>query len=98
MTIKAPIYPAYGTGQPLSPGAASASSPIQPGSKQLILTNMGANPCYVRVGVGPQTASDKDYPVPAGAQIVITKMQEANQIAHLSPLGTSLHVMNAEGF
>jgi hypothetical protein len=98
MTIKAPVQPAYGSGQVLSPGAASATATLQKGSKQLILTNQGANVCYVRVGQGVAAASTADYPVPAGAQVVITKAMDDNQLSHISPLGTTLHVMNGEGF
>jgi hypothetical protein len=99
MTIKAPVQPGYGTGQTLAPGAASATITMTGGSKQLILTNLGANPAYVRVGgadIKPATVAD--YPVPAGAQVVITKAADDNKLSHISPLGTDLHVMNGEGF
>jgi len=99
MTIKAPVQPGYGTGQTVSPGAAAAAATLTPGSKQLILTNLGANVCYVRVGqVGQAAASTADYPVPAGAQVVVSKGHGDNQLSHISPTGTTLHVMNGEGF
>lgn len=98
MTIKAPVQPGYGSGQVLGPGVASATATLKTGSKQLILTNQGANVCYVRVGQSAAAASTADYPVPAGAQVVITKAMDDNQLSHISPLGTTLHVMNGEGF
>ena len=99
MTIKAPVQPGYGTGQTPTPGAAAATITLTSGSKQLVLTNLGANPAYVRVGgadIGNATVAD--YPVPAGAQVVITKSAADNKLSHISPLGTTLHVMNGEGF
>lgn len=99
MTIKAPVQPGYGTGQIVNPAAGAATANLTAGSKQLILTNQGANPAYVRVGqTGLATATTADYPVPAGAQVVITKAMGDDKLSHISPLGTTLHVMNGEGF
>lgn len=98
MTIKAPIQPAYGTGTVLSPGAASAEATIGTGNKQVILTNLGANVCYVRVGQGTLAATTADYPVPAGAQVIISKADDDNKLAHISAAGTTLHVMKGEGW
>jgi hypothetical protein len=98
MTIKAPVQPGYGSGQVLTPAAGAATATLTIGSKQLILTNLGTNPCYVRVGQSVANASTLDYPVPAGAQVVITKAMADNQLSHISAAGTTLHVMNGEGF
>lgn len=98
MTIKAPVQPGYGSGQVLTPGAAAATATLRTGSKQLILTNLGTNVCYVRVGQSVANASTADYPVPAGAQVVISKAMDDNQLSHISATGTTLHVMTGEGF
>lgn len=99
MTVKSPVQPGYGTGQIVAPAAAAATANLNPGSKQLILTNLGANLAYVRVGqAGQKDASTADYPVPAGAQVVVTRGESDDKMSHISPLGTSLHVMNGEGF
>ena len=98
MTIKAPIQPGYTTGQIVNPASSAAPLTLIAGSKQLIITNLGANLCYVRVGSGTITATNNDYPVPAGAQVVISKAQDDDKLSHISPLGTTLHVMNGEGF
>jgi hypothetical protein len=99
MTIKAPVQPGYGTGQVLTPAAGAATATLTPGSKQLILTNLGANVAYVRVGTtGLAAASTADYPIPAGAQVVITKAMGDDKLSHISATGTTLHVMSGEGF
>ena len=99
MTIKAPVQPAYGSGQTVTPAAGAATITLTPGSKQLILTNLGTNPCYVRVGqTTVANASTSDYPVPAGAQVVISKAMADDKLSHISAAGTTLHVMNGEGF
>ncbi len=99
MTTKAPIQPAYTTGQTLAPAAGSATATIRAGNKQQILTNLGANVCYVRIGASDLGAATvADYPVPPGAQVVVTRSDEDTKLSHISPLGTTLHVMNGEGF
>lgn len=98
MTVKAPVQPGYGSGQTVNPAAGAATAQLTPGSKQLILTNLGANPAYVRCGQSVANASAADYPVPGGAQVVVSKAEADNQLSHMSPLGTTLHVMNGEGF
>lgn len=96
--IEQPIQPAYGSGVLAAPGAESAVTSIVKGNKQAILTNLGANTCFIRFGQGAITASDKDYPVPPGAQVVVTKSAEDTAIAHISALGTTLHIMAGEGY
>lgn len=100
MTARQPIAPAYGTGQSVAPAAASAVAALTPGSNQLVLTNLGAAVCYVRIGnaADAPVATANDYPVPAGAQVVITKDQRQNALAHICAAGTTLHIMNGEGF
>lgn len=98
MTTRAPIQPAYTTGQIVTPAAGSATISIRKGNKQQILTNQGANVCYVRIGQGIGAATTADYPVPAGSQVVVTRADDDDQLSHISPLGTTLHIMNGEGF
>jgi len=98
MTINARVQPGYGSGQTVTPAAAAATVSLSGCSRQLILTNLGANPCYVRVGQGVPNASTSDYPIPAGRQVVISKAPADNQLSHISAAGTTLHVMNGEGF
>lgn len=99
MTTRAPVQPAYGSGQTAASAAGSATVAIPRGNKQEVLTNLGANVCYVRIGasgLGPATAAD--YPIPPGAQVVVTRSDDDTQMSHISPTGTTLHYMGGEGF
>lgn len=100
MTIKAPFNPSYTTGQTVTPAAAAANISIPADGKQVCLTNLGTNVCYVRIGVGVGlwSATIADYPVPPGAQVIVTKGDGVNILSHISPAGTTLHVMAGEGF
>jgi hypothetical protein len=99
MAVRAPIQPTYGRGQIVSAGAASANVAIDAQAKQVILTNQSVNPIYVRVGAGTQTATTADYPVPPNSQVVISKGDGDNNLAHIAPAGAStLHLMTGEGF
>lgn len=92
--------PVYGTGVVVAPGAASASSTISTNATSLVLTNLGVETCFVRVGKGAQTASNKDYPVLAGTQLSLSKDREDTTIAYISAsaTATSLHIMVGEGW
>ncbi len=100
MTAKAPVNPAYGSGVTINAAAAtpSATQTIKDGTKQVILTNLGANPVHVHIGDPGVVAGADDYPVPAGAQVVVTRDARHNTIAYVSTAGTTLHVMSGEGF
>lgn len=99
MTIITTFAPSYTTGQTVAPGAASASATIGRGSKSLCLTNLGTFVCYVRVSNGASTASIADYPVLAGTQVSISKPQDADTVAYISPGGAgSLQIIPGEGF
>lgn len=97
MSVEQPVGPQYGSGQVLSPAAASANVTV-PATKQLILTNLGVNVCYVRCGATSQTATTADYPCPPGLQVTITKGELQVNMAHISAGGTTLHVMGGEGW
>jgi len=99
MTIKQPFAPAYGSGQTVTPAAAAATVTLTKGSKQVILTNLGTNVCYVRIAEGTvANASTADFPVPPNWQVPITKSEQADKLSHISSAGTTLHIMNGEGF
>lgn len=97
MTILAPIQPAYTQGQTVAAGAVSAQITVNAESKQLCITNLGANVAYVRTGSGSFTATTADMPILAGSQVSISKGQE-DKLAYISVDGTSLHVIPGEGF
>lgn len=97
-----PAFPNYGSGQVVTPAAASAAAVIREQSKQVVLTNIGAGICYVRtyssLDAASNAATTADYPVLPNSQATITKDMAHNRIAHISAAGTTLHIMTAEGF
>lgn len=98
MSIRQPIQPSYGSGSITVIGAAGTGTIALRDTKQAILTNQGANPVYVRISEAGAAATTADYPVPAGAQVVITKGGNDKILAYNSPAGTTLHVMCGEGW
>lgn len=98
MSITAPIRPAYTKGQTVTPAAAAASVNIDAASKQVCLTNLGLNVCYVRVSPDGTAATTADMPVLPGSQIVISKGQEDDALSYISAGGTTLHIITGEGW
>lgn len=98
MTIKAPIQPAYTKGQTVTPAAAAASVDIDASAKQVCLTNLGLNVCYVRVSQGGDAATTADMPVLPGSQVIISKGTDEGKISHISASGTTLHIITGEGW
>jgi len=98
MSAMQPVNPHYGSGQVVTPAVGAASVPLNAVAKQVILTNLGAAVCYVRIGAGAQVATTADYPIPSGAQCVVTKADGHDTLSHISAAGTSLHVMDGEGW
>lgn len=94
----APFNPAYTSGQTVTPAAAAASINVNAVSKNVCLTNLGTNVCYVRLSDVAISATIADYPIPAGAQMVVTKQDGHFILSHISPSGTTLHVMTGEGW
>lgn len=100
MTVRSPFLPKYGANTSVTVAAASSSTTIGFGSKSLLLTNIGANICYVRVYGsinGIVAATTADLPVPAGTSRVIGKDQDHDSVATISASGTTLLVMPGEG-
>jgi len=92
-----PFNATSGANQVLTPAAASASVSINAVAKSVRLVNSGANICHVRIGTGAQTATTADIPVRAGSEIIVSKGDGQNTIAHISAAGTTLHVQTGEG-
>lgn len=99
MTEVTTFAPSYTKGITVAPGTVSASSTIGAGSKSLCLTNLSTTVCYVRVSSVAATATAADYPVPAGAQVSISKPQDDGIVSYVTAAGTaSLHIIPGEGF
>lgn len=98
MSIFAPFNPAYTSGQTKTSAALAASFSVAAGTNQVCITNTGSYIAYVRIGVGSFSATTADYPVPSGAQVVLTKAQDDTVVSHISASGTTLHFICGNGF
>lgn len=99
MAVDATFAPSYTKGVTVAPGVASASTTIGAGSKTLCLTNLSTVVCYVRVSSVAASATTADYPVPAGAQVTISKPQDDGIVSYITVAGiSSLHIIPGEGF
>lgn len=93
-----PFNPAYGSGQVVAPAAAAAAvTNLNTEDMNVVLTNLGANVCYVRVAA-TGNATTADYPVPSGAQVCLTKGVGQTRLSYISASGTSLHIMTGNGW
>lgn len=97
MTVRAPFQGINGANQVLTSGAASASVAINAVSKSVRLVNAGSNICYVRIGLGSQTATVSDFPVLPNSAVVVQKADGDNTLSHISAAGTTLNVQPGEG-
>lgn len=88
-----PFNPAYGSGQAVT-SAASATVTINKTDRQVCITNTGGAFAYVSTGA---SASAADYPIPPGAQAVITKGGETT-LSHFCASSTTLHIMTGNGW
>jgi hypothetical protein len=98
--IKETFAPHYGSGQTVTPSTSSGSVALGFGDKTIVLTNLSSSVvAYVRTGVSGLAATTADYPVPASAQVSISKPQDDTHIAYITSSGSgSLHIMSGEGF
>jgi len=97
MAILAPFQPRRGQNLTATPAASSASVSLDSQAKSVRLVNNGANICFVRIGAGAQTATTADMPVRAGSEIVVTKGDGDDTLAHISATGTTLYIQTGEG-
>jgi hypothetical protein len=98
MSALQPFNPAYTSGQSVAPAAAAASININAVSKQVCLTNTGANICYVRCSDVAISATAADFPVLPNSQAIITKADGHSILSYISAAGTTLHVITGEGW
>ncbi len=97
MTVRAPFNPRRGVNTVATPAAASASVAIDAAAKSVRLVNSGANICHVRIGTGTQTATTADTPLRAGSDLIVSKAEGDDVLAHISAAGTTLHIQTGEG-
>ena len=97
MSQACPFRPHFGSNQVLTPAAGAASVPIDGSDKSVLLVNVGANVCHVRISNAATTATAADLPIRAGSHLIVEKMEGFNVLSHISAAGTTLHVMTGEG-
>lgn len=97
MTIHSPFIPARGQNQVVTPAAGSANVFAGKGNKSIRFANSGASICYVRIGVGAQTATTADTPVLPGTAIILGKWQDDDNVGYISAIGTTLNIQPGEG-
>jgi hypothetical protein len=98
MTAKVPFCPTYGSGQIVTPAAAAAAvTNLAKGDQQVVVSNIGANICYVRINAEGD-ASTADFPLPSGKQVCLTKAPDQTRLSHISATGTSLHIITGNGW
>ena len=91
--------PHYGGGQVVSATSTSAQATVAGSALGLRITNFdAANVAYVKVGSGTFTASTADYPIRPNSEIWVTKPYGADKVAYYSLAGSSLHIIEGEGF
>jgi hypothetical protein len=98
MNVLEPLIPNYGSGVTLTAGASALSTPLNDDSKSIIITNLGANVAYIRIGGSSSVATTSDYPVLPYSQAVLTKSLGNNTLSYISASGATLHVMNGQGW
>lgn len=92
-----PFKPSYTQGQTVTPAAVAASIDIDANAKQVCLSNLGLNVCYVRISNAAVAAGTTDYPLLPGSKEIITKAVGDNKLSHISADGTTLHVITGSG-
>ena len=97
MTIKAAFEPRNGVNLTATSAASSASVSLDAQAKSVRLVNSGSNICFVRIGIGAQTATTADMPVRANSEIVVSKGDGEDTLAHISATGTTLYIQTGEG-
>lgn len=97
MSIKAAFQPRRGQNLTATSAATSASVSLDSQAKSVRLVNNGANVCFVRIGADAQTATAADMPVRAGSEIIVSKGDGDNTLAHISAAGTTLYIQTGEG-
>jgi hypothetical protein len=94
-----PFKPIYGAGQPATATAVADSLTVDANAKQLSLSNMGLNICYIRVSTSAlNAATTADYPLLPGGKEIITKDAGENIISFIAPDGdTTIHIIPGSG-
>lgn len=102
MAVMQPFNPSWGTNQALTANSSSQAATVRAQTKSIHIENTGTtNPVYVRTGRianGTVTATTADFRVSPGTVEVITKPQDDDRLAYISASGTTLEIIEGEGW
>lgn len=99
MSALQPFNPRWGSNQSLTANSSSQRVSTSSYTKQLHIENTGTtNPVYVRVGDISVVATTADLRISPGTVEVITKFQDNAYLAYISASGTTLEVIEGEGW
>lgn len=99
MSVFQPFNPSYGSGQNVTAAGTSASVSLSNKTKQVRIVNTGAtNAAQVRLGSGSATATAADFHIQPNSIEVITKNTDHDVLAYISAAGTTLNIMEGEGW
>ena len=91
-----PFSPHYGSNQVTTPAGAAAAIVLDGSDTSVLLSNSGANICYVRITLlGDATTAD--LPVRSGETRIVYKGEGQTRLSHISAAGTTLNVMTGHG-
>ncbi len=102
MAVMQPFNPRWGSNKLLTANSSSQEQSIGGFCKSIHIENTGTtNPVYIRTGSsrnGTITATTADFRVSPGKIEVLTKPEDDDIIAYISAAGTTLEVIEGEGW
>lgn len=102
MSAMQPFNPVWGSNQLLTANGGSQVAPLSKSTKQVHLENTGTtNPVYVRCYLnanGTSAATTADFRLSPGTVEVITKFQDFDRLSYISASGTTLEIIEGEGW
>ncbi len=81
--MRAPFTPSFGVTGSISVSGTSASTTIATGTGNVLeIQNTGSGLCYIKYGIGAQTATTSDWPLQAGHAVLVSRSDnEATVVA-----------------
>ena len=102
MSALQPFNPRWGSNQLLTANGTSANATLSGYTKQIHIENTGTtNPVYVRCYLyanGVTDATTADFRISPGIIEVITKTQDFDRMSYISASGTTLEIIEGEGW
>ncbi len=102
MAVLQPFNPRWGSNQLLTATGTSAAATVGGKVKSIHIENTGtSNPVYVRTGQivnGTVVATTADFRISPGTVEVFTKPEDDDRLAYISASGTTLEIIEGEGW